>query len=65
MKHWKVTYSAKYRGGPEKKYQSIITAPTIRAAMDKADGKIITPMRITTQARVVVWKIEMVEDYVF
>lgn len=65
MKQWSIEYSAKSDGGREKKYKTIITAPTIRAAMDKVETKIITPMRIATHERVVIRKMEMIGDNTF
>ena len=66
MKHWKIDYCAKYKDGPERRFSATISAPTIRTALDKAETKIVTPMRLNMQGgRVVIRKIEMTDEDIY
>ena len=62
MASYKVEYMSKYASSDGKKCQAVVTAPTIRKALEKVETRIITPMLLHTQERVIITKIELIND---
>lgn len=66
MKHWKVSYSIKYKDGHIEKQEATLEAEAITSATYKAFANIAEPAhRIPEIEAVVIWSVCIIEDDVF